>query len=287
MGQTRCRNAGRFYLSGDTADGPVWFPLNCHRWDCPAPSCGGLKRAAAAEQIVGGVRRAFDAGERVRFITLTAPSRGMSLQQLGDGWRRMLSSLRPSGEVREYVGVVELQRRGEPHLHLLATGEFIHYKRLSKLARGGAGVKGRFGRVAWIEEVTPVSAGEVSLAGYFTKELQAVGAELASYITKVKAEQLREFGMVKGGRKRPLRRSDGWYPGGQAVAEAAVKRRWYPEPSAAEQVKGDWRMYEVRPDTGEVRFIKVMGAAETAPVLPLPLRPSLVLPRVEPVSLAA
>lgn len=188
------------------------------------------------------------------------------------GTKRVMATLRKTGEIREYAGVVELQERGAPHLHLLVTGEFIHYRRLSRLARGRPGSRGRFGKVAWIERVEPGQGGEVNLAGYFTKELAAVGGELAGYVTKARAEQLRVMG-AKGQRVRPIRRSNGWYPGGMAAARAALIDRWHP---GAERRDVDaWILYRLERDTGEMRYVKALGAGSPASVLHLPSESAL------------
>lgn len=271
MGKSRCQKSDGFFLRGDGPDGAVWFPLTCGRWDCPAPSCGGLKRLAAAELFTGGIRRAHLRGERVRFITLTAPGKGMTMAAVYTGLKRVMATLRKTGEVSAYAGVVELQHRGAPHLHLVATGEYIHQSRLSAIARGRSGSKGRFGRVAWIESVTPTAReGAVELAGYFTKDLAEVGGELAGYVTKARAEQMRQMG-AKGQRVRPIRNSRNWYPGGMAAARDAVVARWFPDASPGTDAVTNWQMFQLVPNTGELRFIRALGET-SGDVLPFPLR---------------
>jgi hypothetical protein len=271
MGKGRCQKGKGFLLRGEGPEGGVWLPLTCGRWDCPAPSCGGLKRMAAAELFAGGIRAAHLRGERVRFITLTAPGKGMTMVSVYAGLKRVMATLRKTGEVRDYAGVVELQERGAPHLHLVATGDFIHQSRLSKLARGRAGSRGRFGRVAWIESVTPTRReGAVELAGYFTKDLGEVGGELAGYVTKARAEQMRQMG-AQGKRVRPIRNSRNWYPGGMAAARDAVLRDWFPEGSPALDAVDHWHLYRVIPNTGEVRFVKALGET-SGDVVPFPVR---------------
>lgn len=269
--RTQCQNTGGLYVRGTGTDGTVWFPLTCGRWDCPARSCGGLNRAGAALLYAEGVRLAFDRGDRVRFITLTAPGKGMSIADIYAGWNRMLGTLRATGEVREYAGVVELQDRGAPHFHVLATGDFIHYRRLSRLARGTRpGVAGRFGKVAWIEEVEPArSAGEVALAGYFSKDLSAVGSELAGYVTKARAEQMRQMGRGKGSRVRPVRCSNGWYPGRLTAAKSEVVRSWFPETAPVDEVD-EWSLYRLEPSTGQMRYVKPLSGDDRPNVALLP-----------------
>lgn len=279
-GRTQCGNTGGLYVRGTGADGAVWFPLTCGRWDCPARSCGGLNRAAAAElfsgEIVGdgGIVGAFARGERVRFYTFTAPARGMSMTAVYLATKRIMATLRKTGEIIEWAGVVELQDRGAPHLHVVATGEFIHYRRLSKIATGRPGSKGRFGPVVWAEEITPHRGGDVLIADYFAKDLGSIGGELANYVTKARAEQLRQMGS-KGGRVRPIRRSNGWYPGGLGAARDAVTRSWFPDSPDLGAGVDEWAMYRVEPHTGQMRYVKALSGDDRANV-PL-LRPEMPL----------
>ena len=275
-GRTQCGNTGGLYVRGTGGSESVWFPLTCGRWDCPARSCGGLNRAGAAELFSGeiagdgGIVGAFSRGERVRFYTFTAPSKGMSMGDLYVATKRVMATLRKTGEIREWAGVVELQQRKAPHLHVVATGEFIHYRRLSKLAQGRPGSKGRFGRVVWAEEITPHrGAGLVTIANYFTKDLGSIGGELANYVTKARAEQMREMGS-KGQRVRPIRRSNGWYPGGLSAARDAVRRSWYPDAGDPTDGMNEWALYRVEPATGQMRYVKALSVAESSNVALLP-----------------
>jgi hypothetical protein len=165
--------------------------------------------------IEEGVERAQERGERVRFLTLTSPGDApLSNRQLYEAWNRVRTTLRKSGELAEYLAVVELQERdgGAPHLHILATGKFVAQRRLSALANGAG-----FGPIVDIRAVR--GTGERSAGGYLVKSL-------ARYATKANAAALAQAVKSEGGQKarrvRPVRMSRGWFDGGMRAAEKQV-----------------------------------------------------------------
>jgi len=214
--------------------------------------CGFLKRKASEELFTEGIRTAWAKGEMVRFMTLTAPSEGMTMRQVYEAWNRVRAALKYSGDLDQYAGVIEFQKRGEPHLHLLVTGQKIDQKRLSKLAVGRSDTKsGRFGEIADIRKVRGV--GPDSAAGYMTK---ALAREMSGYVAKLKeADELRRRRLIEEKAKRvqvrPVRLSRGWYPGGFAAAEAVAKARML---SKKEKVAGvtDWTLWQLQV-TGELK----------------------------------
>jgi hypothetical protein len=168
--------------------------------------------------IEAGIARAWLRGDLVRFLTLTSPgSDPLSIKALYEAWNRVRTTLRKSGELREYLAVIELQERdgGAPHLHIMATGEYIAQRRLSELANGAG-----FGPIADIRAVR--DTGPRSASAYLVKSL-------AAYATKSNAGALAERVKVEGGTKRrrtrPVRTSRGWYPGGMKAAEIAVLKQ--------------------------------------------------------------
>ncbi len=247
--RTRCRNnTGLFNISVNQG---VAFSLTCGRWDCPAPSCGGLKKLAARELFTGGVEAAWERGEIVRFLTLTAPPDGMTLREVYAGWNRVKGVLKYRGLLRECAAVVELQQRGEPHLHLLATGEYIPQKELSRIVQGRPGCAGRFGGIADIRaHEHPVrGTGDKSAVGYM---LKSVGSEMAGYVAKaspVERSRMRGVSPFTVTRLRPIRQTRGWYPGGLAEAGRQVRAEWSAgvEPIVAD----DWQLWRVDQTTGE------------------------------------
>jgi hypothetical protein len=216
--------------------------------------------------FVGGVKAAAERGERVRLVTLTAPPGGMSLPEVYDGWKRVSANLRKRGILREYAGVVELQERQAPHLHVLTTGEFLKQPELSRIAQGRRGSRGRFGPVADIREVR--GTGPRSLVGGYL--LKQVGGEMAAYVAKAKAGERASLRAVGGGRyTRPVRSSRGWYPGGLAAAAEVVKAEWSPALTIARPAVADWHLWRVDQGSGEVRPIKALSAAPEPILTPL------------------
>jgi hypothetical protein len=146
-------------------------------------------------------------------LTLTSPdATGLTMRELYCSWDRLRAALRKSGELREYLAVVELTEQGAPHLHVIATGKYIEQRRLAGLAE-----RAGFGRVADIRAVR--GTGSRSATGYMVKSL-------ARYATKSSVELLaakaaRES-IGKRRQVRPVRMSRRWYPGGLGAAERAV-----------------------------------------------------------------
>jgi hypothetical protein len=96
--------------------------IACGRWDCSW--CQWRKRAAVMLILRVGLEVAWARGERVRFLTLTDGSRGeMTVADFYVAWNRLrvrLARDRKGGAfVKEYAAVVEVQKRGALHLHVL------------------------------------------------------------------------------------------------------------------------------------------------------------------------
>ena len=95
----------------------VLVNVPCQQWACPV--CGQRKA-----NYFAGIARAGCAlsVERLRLLTISCPreSPAESWAQLGGRWNRMNQALkRRLGRRLSYFGTVELQKRGNPHLHLL------------------------------------------------------------------------------------------------------------------------------------------------------------------------
>jgi hypothetical protein len=99
-----CPNCKGFYVVSATTGKA--FEMSCKGWSCPI--CSRKRRAVGIELIAGGVSRARRRGERIRFVTLTAPPQGMNLVELYAAWNRMRTALKKSGELSQYCAVVEL-----------------------------------------------------------------------------------------------------------------------------------------------------------------------------------
>lgn len=171
------------------------FPMACRAWGCPGPACGPRKKAAARKAIEIGMLRAFAANNRVRFLTLTDTSEGsMTVADLYASWHRLRIKLRRMGVLDQYAAVVEVQKRGALHLHVLATGSFIRQQKLCELSSWAG-----FGEVSDIREVTVSANRRRNVADYVAKEL-------AAYVSKEGAS-LAEKANV---RRRPVRFSRDW-----------------------------------------------------------------------------
>jgi hypothetical protein len=147
---------GGYSLVG--VDGPSVgiYPFRCKCWRCSR--CGPRKVNQTRRRIQAGLER----GESW-FATLTSPGDEdpeASLRLLSGRWKAFnLRLTRLLGHV-EYVAVVELQKRGSPHIHVLVRGPLISR---SWLAKASAAVG--FGRIA---DVRTTSRG---IAGYLTKAI--------------------------------------------------------------------------------------------------------------------
>ncbi len=171
-----------FGMTGILGRWAVLVNIPCQQWACEV--CGERKA-----QYYAGVARAGCqlATERVRLLTISAPREtpAESWDNLGRRWALFRKRLgrRLAVSAFPYFGTVELQRRGNPHLHVLLRDTGYVPKPVIHALGYGAG----FG-FSDIRQITP-GAGVV----YVTK-----------YLHKSAGQQL-----PKGARR--IRRSQGWY----------------------------------------------------------------------------
>lgn len=94
----------------------VVLPMRCHTWQCPR--CGPVRRLAEEARI-----RAGQVAGETCLLTVTSPpdeSAPASYQAFPRRWKRLHRALvRLLGRF-EYAAVVEPQRRGAAHVHVLA-----------------------------------------------------------------------------------------------------------------------------------------------------------------------
>jgi len=208
------------------------YEIPCGSWTCSF--CGWKKQKVASYLVLAGMLEANKEGKRVRFLTLTEdPKKPMQIADLSSAWNRMRTRLKDEGKLDQYASVVECTSRGRPHLHVVFTGEFVPQRKLS----GWAETAG-FGRVADIRQVDFDAAnqeGSKRAASYVAKEL-------AGYVSKAKGDGV---GKLVAKRRRPLRTSRGWYPGGMKRAED-------------ELLQSVWSETGFEPDEGD--FFFVIGA---------------------------
>lgn len=113
------------------------YPLRCKRWTCP--DCAPRRRRALIATAIEG--------QPNRFVTITCnPNWFGSPEERGEqlvrAWRDFVREERRLGNVKElqYLAVVELTAKGEPHIHLVCRSSRISQARLSNwmLKRIGA-----------------------------------------------------------------------------------------------------------------------------------------------------
>ena len=139
-------NCGAFSHVGVTGSEVGIYPLRCKSWSCPV--CGRKKARATIARVKAGMGLGS-----CRFLTLTSPageSGEDSYLRFPARWKRFHMRLeRRFGRI-EYVAVVEPQKRGAAHVHVVYRGPFIPQAWLSRAAAASG-----FGRIADIRRSHP------------------------------------------------------------------------------------------------------------------------------------
>ena len=151
------------------------YPLRCKQWACD--ECGPKKVRAT----IAMVRRGMVLGTP-RFFTLTSPAEDDEVRSYAEfqaRWHRFQAKLRRRFGTIEYVAVVERQKRGAAHVHVLYRGPFIPWQWLGQAASGSGS-----GKVVDIRK--PARAIERYLAKYLTKELADPRAAPPRYFRRVR-----------------------------------------------------------------------------------------------------
>lgn len=152
--------------------------LTCKSWACSY--CGPRK----VKREIARCRRGMRLG-RVRFATLTSPGgedAATSYDKLPERFHRLMARVvRRFGRV-EYYAVVEPQKRGAAHVHMVYRGPYIPQAWLSRAARECG-----FGTIADIRKAPPDIAGY--LAKYLTKELSDPKAAPPRYFRRVRVSR--------------------------------------------------------------------------------------------------
>jgi hypothetical protein len=167
------RSCGGLSLVAVDGDWAGIYPFRCRRWRCSV--CGARKVDQTRKRIRAGLAR----GE-IWFITITSPgdeTPGVSFEQLSRRWKALhLRLTRRFGHI-EYLAVVEIQRRGSPHLHLLVRGP-----RVARAWLATAVVEVGFGRILDIRR------SHDGLAGYLTKAIgpNTSGDSLPAHFRRVR-----------------------------------------------------------------------------------------------------
>jgi hypothetical protein len=199
------RSCGGYSIVGVNGNDAAVYPLRCKRWRCPG--CGPRLVRRARDRIRAGITQG-----PTRFLTLTSPgteSPEQSFDELTERWKRMSLRIGRRFGAFDYVAVIEIQKRGSPHLHVIVRGPFIPLPWLARAA-GEVG----FGRVVDIRR--PRS----DLAGYLAKSLGpgTSGDLLPSHFHRVRWSR----GWSTAVAKRLRRACQAWYVAFASPARTAA-----------------------------------------------------------------
>lgn len=165
-----------FGMTGILGTWAVLVKTRCGQWSCPV--CGEAK----AQRYAGIARAGCSAAtERIRLLTISCPGGETPAESwlvLGRRWGRMSDRLaRHLGRRLSYFGTVELQKRGNPHLHLLLRDSGYIPKAVIHAAGFGSG----FG-FSDIRQIAPGSGVQ-----YVTKYLhKSAGQEMPRGVRRIR-----------------------------------------------------------------------------------------------------
>lgn len=115
--------------------------ITCKQWSCPA--CRVLLRRKLNQRAFEGkmfeeAKRLFESGVKyaTKMLTLTVPGESYrkthtimeAVDDLWRNWRKLYNSMRQKYGEFYFFGVLEFQRDGYPHLHVILVGESIKEK---------------------------------------------------------------------------------------------------------------------------------------------------------------
>lgn len=167
---------GQFSLLGATGDEAAAYFLRCKSWRCKR--CGPRKVKRTIAVIQAGMAAGF-----IRFATFTARGEedaDASFREATRRWKRLHLRIQRRWGKFEYFIVVEPQKRGHAHLHVLIRGpRFIPQRQLARIA-----AECGFGSVADIREGKAYLARY--LAKYLSKTLELTQAQAGRYFRRVR-----------------------------------------------------------------------------------------------------
>lgn len=167
---------GEFSLLGTDGKEAAAYFLRCKTWRCKR--CGPKKVRRTIAIIQAGMAAGF-----IRFATFTAPGDEdptASFREATTRWKRLRLRIERRWGKFEYFIVVEPQKRGHAHLHVLIRGpRYLPQRQLAAMARECG-----FGRVADIKQGHRRLAGY--LAKYLTKTLDLTPADAGKYFRRVR-----------------------------------------------------------------------------------------------------
>lgn len=225
---SRCPRAVKPLFVFSSSSGNA-YSVPCGAYTCPY--CGWQKGNILRYMALAGCVHQHNEGHRLRFITLTEdPKRPLDVPELSKAWNRLRTDFVRQGVLNEYCAVVETTKKGRPHLHAICTGKYIKQWKLSEAAE-----RHGFGPVADIRKVNmdpDADPNDPSAALYIVKEV-------AGYVTKQRQED--ELGKLTNKRRRPMRTSRGFYPGGMKRAKEELAALWLEDEDGEDQRdKGPW-----------------------------------------------
>lgn len=199
-------------------------PKLCKSYLCE--TCAGWLRVAALKLLWMGVVHHLERDDlRPVMFTFTEPADArLDLDSFRARHAATVKRLRRAGLLTEYVTVVEFQRRGALHPHIVGASPPDVWARLRDRSSSSSyrlrmhELRPLATSLGWGPMVDAVGA-EASVGGYVTKSL-------GSYLTK---QARREFKRIGARRVRPVRPSYGWLPGGlsgQLQGEKADPGPW-------------------------------------------------------------
>lgn len=212
-------------------------PARCNSHLCP--DCSPLHQMTARLAIEQGIlRRCVDhREERVIWLTLTDRSIAeMDLAALARRWGAMVKRLRRTWGATDYALSVEFQERGALHPHVCievdrhVAKDLTDRKSRSSYRRRMHELRPMAEDLGWGQMVDAVTIGFTEgevIARYAAKNV-------AGYATKQAKERFKRAGAKY---VRPIRLSEGWFPGGLAAAREHVLSD---ERMAAEKLTGPW-----------------------------------------------
>jgi hypothetical protein len=201
---------GAFSLVGIEGARCGVYPMRCKKWGCPV--CGPRRVKATMARTKAGMSLGT-----CRFFTLTSPGTedgDTSYENFPERWKRFRMRVERRWGRIEYIAVVERQKRGAAHVHVVYRGPFIPQQWLSRVA-----AECGFGRVADIRRSNPKLMRY--LAKYLTKELSDPSAAPPRYFRRVRWSR---GWCVWEKRSRAVPWNDWWIldtPSANAATEAA------------------------------------------------------------------
>lgn len=158
---------GSILLQHEESGSVRYAPILCHKWSCDY--CSTRRRLETLEKI--------KAGHPERHIVLTLkPKENITIkdqiQFLRDAFTKLKTKIRRTFEKFEYLAVIELTKKGTPHMHILQRGTYIPYR--------------------WLKDAWSTFTGAWQVSITAVENTSNAANELAKYLTKT-ARQLEKI----------------------------------------------------------------------------------------------